>query len=205
MLSRAVRRPAGSVTAGARSSRATTSPTGRSPTLVTVATTVTDGSLEVVTTSGVTESSRTVSSSPSGAAPAAGSGGPKAARGRLMIVENSEATAAKLRKFFTDLGFRVLETESPQRALARFSGTPLPADGLLLSAVHLGSEAVEAFNELSQDPFLAAVPAMLLLGKGQDSLADQAVVGPKRVVVKTPIDTKSLQSQLASLFGGRDA
>jgi response regulator RpfG family c-di-GMP phosphodiesterase len=118
-----------------------------------------------------------------------------------MIVENSESTAAKLRKFFTDRGFRVLETESPKRALARFSSTPLPADGLLLSAVHLGGEAVEAFNELSRDPFLAAVPAMLLLGKGQESIAEQAATGAKRVIVKTPIDTKSLEAQLATLFG----
>jgi serine/threonine-protein kinase len=132
---------------------------------------------------------------------AAGGEPRKASRGRIMIVENSESTAAKLRKFFTDRGFRVLETESPKRALARFSSTPLPADGLLLSAVHLGGEAVEAFNELSRDPFLAAVPAMLLLGKGQESIAEQAATGAKRVIVKTPIDTKSLEAQLATLFG----
>jgi CheY-like chemotaxis protein len=124
---------------------------------------------------------------------AAGGEPRKASRGRIMIVENSESTAAKLRKFFTDRGFRVLETESPKRALARFSSTPLPADGLLLSAVHLGGEAVEAFNELSRDP--------LLLGKGQESIAEQAATGAKRVIVKTPIDTKSLEAQLATLFG----
>jgi len=133
--------------------------------------------------------------------PAGGAEARKAARGRIMIVENSEATAAKLRKFFTNLGFRVLETESPKRALSRFSSTPLPADGLLLSAIHLGGEAVEAFNELSRDPFLAAVPAMLLVGKGQEPLAEQATTGPKRVIVKTPIDMKSLDAQLAALFG----
>ncbi len=125
----------------------------------------------------------------------------KAARGRIMIVENSETTAAKLRKLFTNLGFRVLETESPKRALSRFSSTPLPADALLLSALHLGGESVEAFNELSRDPFLAAVPAMLLVGKGQESLTEQATLGPKRVIVKTPIDIKSLEAQLAAMVG----
>ena len=59
---RLVRNALDEVTAGPCSSRAATSRTVRSPTLVTVAVTVTVGSLDVVTTSGVTLSMRRVSS-----------------------------------------------------------------------------------------------------------------------------------------------
>jgi serine/threonine-protein kinase len=139
------------------------------------------------------------------ASPSAANGhaAPQAAaptRGKLMLVESSQSTLDKLRKFFTGLGFRVLETNSPQRALARFSSTPLPADGLVISAAHLGEDALQAFNALSKDPFLAAVPAILLLGRDQDALGEKAACGARRIVVKTPIDPKALDAQLATLL-----
>jgi hypothetical protein len=60
-----------------------------------------------------------------------------------MLVETTEAAQAALRKFFSELGYRVLITENPQRALVRFSTTPLPADCLVISSQLLGEAAID--------------------------------------------------------------
>lgn len=112
---------------------------------------------------------------------------PAATRGSLMLVESGEHAQQKLRDFFTKLGYRVLLTENPQRALARFSSTPLPANCLVISTLTLGDCALEAFNQLTADPFLAPVPAVLLVNSKQQAIADQARTDALRKVAVMPI------------------
>ena len=114
-------------------------------------------------------------------------GAPAATRGSLMLVESGEQAQQKLRDFFTKLGYRVLLTENPQRALARFSSTPLPANCLVISTLTLGDCALEAFNQLTADPFLAPVPAVLLVNSKQQAIADQARTDALRKVAVMPI------------------
>jgi CheY-like chemotaxis protein len=121
--------------------------------------------------------------------PAAGSA---AAKGSLMLVESSPKAQEVLREFFVKLGYRVLLTENPQRALARFSSAPLPADCLVLSTHTLGDDAVAAFNRLTSDPFLAGVPAVLLLGSKQAGLAEGARKDGRRRVVQMPVATEAM-------------
>ena len=124
------------------------------------------------------------------AAPAVAAGQPgaaPAAHGSLMLVESGEQAQQKLRDFFTKLGYRVLLTENPQRALARFSTTPLPANCLVISTLTLGDCALQAFNQLSADPFLAPVPAVLLVNSTQQAIADQAHTDALRTVAVMPI------------------
>ena len=114
-------------------------------------------------------------------------GAAPAAHGSLMLVESGEQAQQKLRDFFTKLGYRVLLTENPQRALARFSTTPLPANCLVISTLTLGDCALQAFNQLSADPFLAPVPAVLLVNSTQQAIADQAHTDALRTVAVMPI------------------
>jgi len=120
-------------------------------------------------------------------------------KGSLMVVESDEKAQRVLRDFFGKLGYRVLVTENPRRALSRFSSAPLPADCLVLSTRTLGAEAVEAFNELSTDPFLAAVPAVLLLGSQQAGYADAARPDHRRLVVRMPVPTEEMGRILGTL------
>jgi CheY-like chemotaxis protein len=116
-----------------------------------------------------------------------------------MVVETSQKAQESLRKFFTNLGYHVLVTENPQRALVRFSTTPLPADCLIMSTQSLKEEAVEAFNKLSSDSFYAAVPAILLASPKQKVLSRQARVDDRRKLVETPIHTAEMSKLLATL------
>jgi CheY-like chemotaxis protein len=122
-----------------------------------------------------------------GRLPAGTAAVPPPTKGTLMVVEATEPAQRALRSFFASLGYRVLITENPQRALVRFSTTPVPADCLVISAQIIGEPAVVAFNRLAQDPFLANVPAILILGPQQGKLAARAVVDGRRKLVTTPI------------------
>jgi serine/threonine-protein kinase len=126
---------------------------------------------------------------------------PKAvSRGSLMLVERAGRAQQTLRDFFTKLGYKVLITENPQRALSRFSTTPIPADGLVLSAQSLGEPAVEAFNKLTSDPFFSQVPAVLLVGQRQEALAERATVDARRKVIATPFHTRDMARLLAEIL-----
>ena len=93
----------------------------------------------------------------------------------------------------------MLVTENPRRALTRFSTTPAPADCLVLSTHTLGSEAVDAFNELPGNDFLAGVPAILLIGAGQTGFVDAARTDARRRVVRMPVPVEEITRLLEGL------
>jgi serine/threonine-protein kinase len=121
-------------------------------------------------------------------------------KGSVMVVESDEKAQQALRQFFGKLGYRVLVTENPQRALSRFTTTPPPADLLVLSAQTLGGAAVQAFNALSTDPFYAAVPAVLIAGPKQEGLAAEVRVDDRRKFVQLPMPTADFSRLLAGLM-----
>ena len=137
-------------------------------------------------------------SHPAGSAAQPGAA-PAAVHGSLMLVESGEQAQQKLRDFFTKLGYRVLLTENPQRALARFSTTPLPANCLVISTLTLGDLALEAFNQLTADPFLAPVPAVLLVNSKQQAIADQARIDALRKVAVLPIGGADMLTLIQSV------
>lgn len=137
-----------------------------------------------------------------GAAPAAavaGAAHKAATRGTLMVVETGEKSQQALRHLFAGLGYRVLMTENPERALGRFSTTPLPADCLVVSAQALGDTAVEAFNKLSTDPFFSVVPAILLVGPRQRDLAARALVDERRKTLEAPVKGPEITALIDTL------
>lgn len=123
-----------------------------------------------------------------------------AGQARVMLVERSGQAQDTLRDFLSKLGYRVLVTENAQRALTRFSSTPFPAEGIVFSASKLGSEALEAFNALTADPFYAKVPAVLLIGGRQTDLGEQANCDELRRVITSPIEKTTMQETLDSIL-----
>ena len=123
-----------------------------------------------------------------------------ASKGCVMLVESDEKAQQTLRQFFTKLGYRVLLTENPQRALNRFSTVPAPADALVLCSHTLGRAAVEAFNTLSADQIYAAVPALLLVGARQDDVAAAARPDARRHVVRLPMPGEELGRKLREIM-----
>ena len=123
-----------------------------------------------------------------------------ATKGAVMIVAATEKEQQALREVCKKLGYRVLVTENPQRALTRFATTPLPADCLVISAQRLGPEAVEAFNTLSTNAFYAAVPGLLIAGQRQEGIVGQVRVDDRRRIVQLPVSTAQFKGLLESLL-----
>jgi CheY-like chemotaxis protein len=117
----------------------------------------------------------------------------------LMLVEKSRKAQESLRRFLQNLGYRVLLTENPQRALARLAVRPLPADCLVISAQELGSDAVQAFNRLSTETFLSDVPAILIASSRQGDVIQAAQFDDLRRLLQFPIDADEMISLLATL------
>ena len=141
---------------------------------------------------GDVRASRTTAAAAGGVAQAAG-------RGSVMVVEVGEQPQQALRDFFGKLGFRVLVTENPQRALSRFASQPPPADCLVISAQAIGGPAIDAFNAVSADPFLADVPAILIAGPRQAELAGAARVDAKRRLVSLPVSAEAFARLIEDL------
>jgi eukaryotic-like serine/threonine-protein kinase len=118
----------------------------------------------------------------------------------VMLVEKSRKSQETLRRFLQKLGYRVLLTESPRRALSRFATRPLPADCLVISAQELGDEAVEAFNELSTDAFYAEVPAILIASGRQEGVLQAAQFDDRRRLLQIPINSENMISLLSELL-----
>ncbi len=134
-------------------------------------------------------------------APAATSAAAQANRQpTVMLVEKSRKSQETLRRFLQNLGYRVLLTESPRRALSRFATRPLPADCLVISAQELGDEAVEAFNELSTDAFYAEVPAILIASGRQEGVLQAAQFDDRRRLLQIPINSEKMISLLTDLI-----
>lgn len=132
-------------------------------------------------------------------APAPGAAGPKRPP-TVMLVEKSRKAQETLRRFLQNLGYRVLLTESPRRALTRFASRPLPADCLVISAQELGDEAVEVFNELSQDAFYSEIPAILIASSRQEGVLQAARFDNRRRLLQIPINSEKMISLLEDLI-----
>jgi CheY-like chemotaxis protein len=117
-----------------------------------------------------------------------------------MLVESGEKAQQALREFFSKLGFRVLLTENPQRAIARFSSIPLPADFLVISSRELGAAAVEAFNKLSTESYLADVPAILMVSPKQPQVSAAAKVDGRRKLLSLPLQAGELSKVLGEIL-----
>ena len=118
-----------------------------------------------------------------------------------MVVEVSGKSQDSLRQFFSKQGFRVLVTENPKRALARFETIPPPADIILLSSQVLGHDAVSVFNALAPDPYLKKIPALLITSARQKELVSEAVEDDLRQVVTMPFKASDLLERVKILTG----
>jgi CheY-like chemotaxis protein len=122
-------------------------------------------------------------------------------KGTLMLVEPGETAQRSFREFFNALGYRVLVTGNPRRALTMCDARNRSVDCLVLSSHALGKEAVEAFNALSADPAYATLPAVLVAGETQTAVDAMARVDALRRVTRLPIRKREFAGLLEELLG----
>ncbi len=119
----------------------------------------------------------------------------------VMVVESNVQGQDVLRSGFRKVGYRVLVTSDPARAIQRMRQDASTADCVLFNAQELGEAALSAFNQLGEDPKTNFVPAVLLLDEGQHSWGKRALTDDHRVVLPLPATMRRLRAVLASLIG----
>ncbi len=119
---------------------------------------------------------------------------------KIMVVESNTALQDVFREGFKRAGYRVLLTGDPARAIERFRQDPYVVDCVIFNAQEIGEPALEAFNQLGNDPDIDFIPAMLLLDEKQHEWEEKAETGAHRIVLPMPITMKMLRVNLAKLI-----
>jgi serine/threonine-protein kinase len=118
----------------------------------------------------------------------------------VMVVESNVETQDLLRNGLKRVGYRVLVTQDPDRALSRFEDNEKVADCVIFSTGDLGVSALEAFNRFGSEELTKDKPAVLLLGVGHGNLKKKALLADHRVALEMPIKLKEFRTTLARLM-----
>ena len=117
----------------------------------------------------------------------------------VMVVEADVRMQDVLRERLKRLGYRVLLTVDPRRALARFHGDQSPAHCVIFSTAEIGEEALEAFNQFARGTATRELPAVLLLGPSQADWIERAELAEHHIAVQMPIPFREFRQRLAEL------
>ncbi len=117
----------------------------------------------------------------------------------VMLVEVETNMPNMMRSHLKSRGFRVLMTEDPRRAIARFTEQELPAQCLVFSAVELGETAVEAYEAFTSNSTTTGIPAVLLLGKHHEDWLNRTDGKEHHVVLQMPITVGKFREVLDRL------
>jgi serine/threonine-protein kinase len=112
---------------------------------------------------------------------------------KLMVVESDTKMQNLFRELFKKCGYRVLVISDPERLFQRLYDDASAADVLLLSSIHLGRAAVDAFNRLGEEPRSKKLPAVLLLGDRHTAWKQQARADKHRTLLQMPVKQRELR------------
>jgi len=135
-------------------------------------------------------------------APTSGSqAGNVAANGRsIFVVEQHEKLQDAIRDKFKEVGFRVLMSADPSRALLRFQQQPY--DALLIDAGTVGEDGLVAFRQILEESDRRRYPcaAVLLLAENQASWAERILPRARQAVLIRPVTLRQLYTKICELI-----
>ncbi len=121
----------------------------------------------------------------------------------VMFVEANPEMQDAIRKGFKSVGYRVLITVDPNRAMDRFLDDHEVADAVVFDAETVGEQALQGFNRFYEEELTRTVPCLLLLGKSQKDWAKHARLAPHRVALQLPLTVKQLRVAVSQLIARR--
>jgi DNA-binding response OmpR family regulator len=117
----------------------------------------------------------------------------------FMFVESKVALQNLMRERLKTSGYRVLVTQDPDRAFARFKEDIKTADCIVFSTGGLGEPALDAYNRFADDADTQQVPAILLLDDDHLDWKPSARQNKNHVVLTMPIKIREFREALARL------
>jgi len=98
-------------------------------------------------------------------------------------------------------GYRVLVFGDPERATAKFSPDEATAiDCVVLCAVDLGHEALDAFNFLAGQEHTKHIPVIMLVDPKQQHIIRGARTSSNHVLLPMPLKVRELRQTLVRLI-----
>jgi serine/threonine protein kinase len=118
--------------------------------------------------------------------PAAAAGPKRSGERSVFVVESDERLQERLRTKFKELGYRVLVSIDPVRAVDRFRQTPY--DALVIDAGSVGEDGVHAFDRILNEAERQRVRCggVLVLSEEQTGLRESVKVRPNATVLSRP-------------------
>lgn len=117
----------------------------------------------------------------------------------VMFVESDPKMQEIFRTHLKPLGFRVLISSDPARAIGRFEEDFPPAQCIVFCTRALGEAALEAFEKFAANPITEDFPAVLLLGEKHGAWAEKAAGADHRIALKMPVTLGKLREALDQL------
>ncbi len=121
-----------------------------------------------------------------------------------MVVESKQQLQNLFRERLKSVGYRVLVTADPERALTRLIENPKTADCVLFSTSDLGEAALSAFNRLGEEGATKRVPAVLLLGEHHQALKEKAKVSQHRVTMSAADQAPRIARRVGQAVGRKN-
>ncbi len=129
--------------------------------------------------------------------------GERSSKRTVMFVEANPEMQDAIRKGFKSVGYRVLITVDPDRAMDRFQDDHEVADVVVFDAETVGEKALQGFNRFYEEDVTRGVPCLLLLGKEQQEWAKHAQLAHHRVALQLPLTVKQLRVAVSQLIARR--
>jgi serine/threonine-protein kinase len=118
----------------------------------------------------------------------------------VMVIESKQELQDLLREKLKKRGYRVLVFGSPERGLARFSPEEsVSVHCVVLCAVDLGNEALEAFNTLAEQEHTKNIPVIMLVDPRQQHIIRGSKTSENHVLLAMPLKVRELRQMLVHL------
>src|SRR5262249_32738522 len=118
----------------------------------------------------------------------------------IFVVEQNPTLQDAIREKFKKMGYRVLLSAEPERAMQRFRQQPY--DALIVDAGSAGPESLDAFRHVVEESERRkhACACVLLLSEEQAAWVDKIVPNPRVAILVRPITLRQLHSKVTELL-----
>jgi CheY-like chemotaxis protein len=123
----------------------------------------------------------------------------------IFVIEGHEKLQDAIRNKFKEMGYRVLMSAEPSRALQRFQQQPF--DALIMDVGTVGEDGLTAFRHILEESDRRRYPCgcVLILNEDQADWTERVNAHPKMGVLVRPVTLRQLYTKVDELINGTPA
>jgi CheY-like chemotaxis protein len=123
----------------------------------------------------------------------------------IFVIEGHEKLQDAIRNKFKEMGYRVLMSAEPSRALQRFQQQPF--DALIMDVGTVGEDGLTAFRHILEESDRRKYPCacVLILNEDQADWTERVNPHPKMAALVRPVNLRQLYTKVDELINGTPA